>query len=290
MFMGSTPTYPDRPDVCFSEPASASGRQRLTTFVVDDEELARRQIANLVAQVPWAKHIGEAPDGATALPLLDSLRPDVLLLDIHMPEMSGLDLATRLTYAPAVIFTTAHERYAVTAFELEAVDYVLKPFGRRRFLAALERARRTCESRRRELSTSGNVVIEDDSMPAASADGGEPAATDRVGLVGERLLIRDRGAIIPIPLAQVERLQAEDDYVAIFARGRRHLITAHIGDFAAQLPSGRFLRIHRSHIVNLDFVERMVPFDAKRLQVQLRDGTRLLASRSSSEMIRRRAY
>jgi two-component system LytT family response regulator len=235
-----------------------------TTFVVDDEPLARRQIAELVTLVPWARHLGEAADGHAGLDAVERLRPDVLFLDVEMPELSGLDVVERLAYAPAVVFTTAHDRYAVTAFALEAVDYLLKPFGRRRFLAAMERARRVAEAR---------------------ALGPGPD----VGLFGERLLVRDPRAIVPIPLAHVERVDAEDDYVAVVARGRRHLMAARIGDLAARLPADRFVRVHRSHVVNMDYVECLVPYDAKRLEVHMRDGTRILASRSSSEMIRRRA-
>lgn len=235
----------------------------VTSFAVDDEPLARRQIAMLVEQVPWVRHLGEAADGIAALEAIDALRPDVLLLDIEMPELSGLQLAERLTYAPAVIFTTAHESHAVTAFELEAVDYLLKPIGRRRFVSAMERARRHVAAR-----------------------ASEPAEPLRLG---DRLLIRDRGAIVPVPLSQVARFEAEDDYVAVVTRERRYLISVRMSDLAAQLPPGQFLRLHRSHIVNLDHVERMVPFDSKRLQVELRDGTRLLASRASSEMLRRQA-
>lgn len=232
-----------------------------TSFAVDDEPLARRQIAMLVAQVPWVRHLGEAADGVAAMQAIDALRPDILLLDIEMPEMTGLQLAERLTYAPAVIFTTAHESHAVRAFELEAVDYLLKPFGRRRFVSAMERARRYVATR--------------DQAPA------EPRT------LGDRLLVRDRGAIVPVPLSQIARFEAEDDYVAVVTRERRYLIAARMTELAAELPPGRFLRLHRSHIVNLDYVERMVPFDAKRLQVELRDGTRLLASRSGSELLRR---
>jgi two-component system, LytTR family, response regulator len=243
---------------------------------MDDEPLARQQVADMVAQVPWARHLGEAADGQTGLEAVHALRPDVLFLDIQMPELSGLDVAAQLAYAPAVIFTTAHERYAVTAFELEAVDYLLKPFGRRRFLAALERARRALTVR----------------SPEPKVEGAPPDAGDGPGgseLLGERLLIRDRGAIVPVPLAHIERLDAEDDYVAVVARGRRYLMAARLRELAAELPPGRFLRVHRSHVVNLDFVERLVPFDAKRLEVHLKDGTRILASRTSSEMLRRRA-
>jgi len=253
-----------------------SGATPVTTFVVDDEPLARQQIAELVAQVPWARHLGDAADGQTGLEAVHALRPDVLFLDIQMPELSGLDVAARLAYAPAVIFTTAHERYAVTAFELEAVDYLLKPFGRRRFLAALERARRALAARAPQPEADG--------APRDPRD--EPVGSDPLG---ERLLVRDRGAIVPVPLALIERLDAEDDYVAVVARGRRYLMAVRLRDLAAELPPGRFLRVHRSHVVNLDFVERLVPFDAKRLEVHLRDGTRILASRASSEMLRRRA-
>ena len=252
----------------------------VTTFVIDDEPLARQQIANLVAQVPWARHLGEATDGQTGLEAVHALHPDVLFVDIQMPELSGLDVAARLAYAPAVIFTTTHERYAVTAFELEAVDYLLKPFGRRRFLAALERARRALAARSPQPEAE---PVAERAFPDASEDSGG------ADLLGERLLIRDRGAIVPVPLTHIERLEAEDDYVAVVARGRRYLMAARLRDLATELPPGRFLRVHRSHVVNLDFVERLVPFDAKRLEVHLRDGTRILASRASSEMLRRRA-
>jgi two-component system LytT family response regulator len=235
----------------------------VTSFAVDDEPLARRQIAMLVEQVPWVRHLGDATDGVAALEAIEALRPDVLLLDIEMPELSGLELADRLTYAPAVIFMTAHENHAVTAFELEAVDYLLKPIGRRRFVTAMERARRHVTAR-------------------------ASAASEPVRL-GDRLLIHDRGAIVPVLLSRIVRFEAEDDYVAVVTPERRYLIATRMADLACQLPADRFLRLHRSHIVNLDHVERMVPFDSKRLQVELRDGSRLLASRSSSEMLRRRA-
>jgi two-component system, LytTR family, response regulator len=263
----------------------------MTSFAVDDEPLARRQIAMLATQVPWVRHLGEAADGDAGMQAIETLRPDVLLLDIEMPELSGLQLASRLTYAPAVIFTTAHESHAVTAFELEAVDYLLKPFGHRRFLQAMVRARRHVAARAQGLVEPIGVGATSEKGSGASEQraGEADASADRVSLLGERLLIRDRGAIVPVPLSQVARFEAEDDYVAVFTRERRYLIAARIADLATELPPGQFLRLHRSHIVNLDYVERMVPFDSKRLQVQLRDGTRLLASRSSSELLRRYA-
>ena len=122
----------------------------VTVYVVDDEALARRKIASLIAAVPWAKQIGEAADGVTAIDEISDLRPDIVFLDIQMPEVSGIEVAERLRSldpVPAVVFATAYDRHAVTAFELEAVDYVLKPFGQQRFEAAIRRARYTVEAR-----------------------------------------------------------------------------------------------------------------------------------------------
>jgi len=110
----------------------------------------------------------------------------------------------------------------------------------------------------------------------------------RTGVAGGRLFVRDtRGAIVPIPLSHVVRLEAEDDYVAVITATRRYLISARIGELADELPPSAFIRLHRSHVVNLEYVDRFVPFDAKRLEVRLRDGSRILASRGASEMIRR---
>ena len=117
---------------------------KITVLVVDDEPLARRRLAALIADVPWAVQVGEAQDGRAAIEAVRRLHPDVVFLDIQMPELSGIEVVARLPeldLVPAIVFTTAFDQYAVTAFELEAVDYLLKPFGARRFLEALERAR-----------------------------------------------------------------------------------------------------------------------------------------------------
>lgn len=130
--------------------------------------------------------------------------------------------------------------------------------------------------------------IEAEEQPAVEADAADEGDASGVGLFAGRLFVRDvRGAIVPVPLAQIERLAAQDDYVAVITRERRYLIAARLGELADRLPASSFLRVHRSHVVNLDYVERLVPYDAKRLEVRLRDGTRILASRAASERIRR---
>src|SRR5690242_20507290 len=111
-------------------------------LIVDDEPLARRTLRDIVADVPWLDCVGEAETGARAVSMIDALTPDLVFLDIEMPELNGLQVLDRISHEPAVIFTTAYDRYAVSAFELEALDYLLKPFGRERCLAALERVRR----------------------------------------------------------------------------------------------------------------------------------------------------
>jgi two-component system, LytTR family, response regulator len=245
----------------------------IRALLVEDEPLARRQLRELAAGVPWLSCVGEAEDGVAAVRAIDELRPDLVFLDIRMPELSGLDVLEHAEHEPAVIFTTAFDRYAVTAFELGALDYLLKPFGRDRFLAAVERARRVLGARPNDDSDSSTLAR----ARAALGSSTGPA---------ERIFVRDRGRIVPIPVRDIDRLEAEDDYVAVHTRGRRFLVYLPLGEFERQLDPARFLRVHRSHVVNLDFVTALVPFDASRLQVEMRDGTKLMASRARSRELR----
>lgn len=238
----------------------------LTTLVCEDEPLARLHLRDLIEGTPGLTWIGEAADGATAVTLINRLKPQLLFLDIRMPELDGLAVLERAVHRPAVIFTTAFDAHAVQAFELGAVDYLLKPFGPDRFALAVQRAQRAL----------------------ATADA-EPPLLERVrGAQGalSRVFVRDRGRIVPIPVHEIERLEAEDDYVGIIVRGRRHLLTITLAALLEKLDPRRFVRIHRSHAVNLDFVASLAPFDAGRLSVEMRDGTRLTASRSGTQLLR----
>jgi two-component system, LytTR family, response regulator len=239
--------------------------------VVEDEPIARAQLVELLADVDWLECVGEAADGASAVALIDERTPDLVFLDIEMPELSGLEVLRRMRHDPAVVFTTAYDKFAVAAFELEAVDYLLKPFGRDRLSAALDRVRRS-------------LALERDASSGIRAR----AALDQLAGDGTltRIFVRDRGRILPIVVGEIERLQADDDYVAVHSRGRRFLVYLGMNEFEARLDAGKFLRIHRSHIVNLDHVAALIPFDGARLQIEMRDGTKLLASRTRSRELR----
>jgi two-component system LytT family response regulator len=239
----------------------------VTALIVDDEPLARRKIRDMLASVPWVECLGEAGDGASAVSAIDEQQPDVVFLDIRMPKLSGLDVLRRVKHAPTVIFTTAYDRYAVTAFELAAVDYLLKPFGRERLFHALERARRTIDK------TGGNDIL---------ARTREAFATGPA----ERLFVREGGRVIPLRSADVIRLEAADDFVHVYTAGRRYRMGVPLHQIEQRLNTSQFIRVHRSHIVNMDHVAAMVPYDGSRFQVRLRDGTDIVASRQCSRTLR----
>lgn len=243
---------------------------RTRAVIVEDEALALQTLRELLAGVEWVDCVGEATSGPAAQALIERERPALVFLDIQLPEFDGLELLRRLPYQPAVIFTTAYDRYAVSAFELEALDYLLKPFGQERLQVALERARRAL----RDHETP-NVVER-----AQRVFEGERDAPLR------RFFVRDRGRLIPVDVTDIERLEADDDYVRVYARGQMHLVYLTLNDFERRLDPARFVRVHRAHIVNLDFVSHLVPYDGSRMQIQMRSGTRILASRARSKELR----
>jgi two-component system LytT family response regulator len=237
--------------------------------IVEDEEGARKKLRGLVRDTSSLELIGEAGTGTAGVALIDGQKPDIVFLDIELPEMSGLDVLSAITHRPIVIFTTAYDHYAVSAFELQALDYLLKPFGKDRFNVAVERAKKALDE-----SDEDHTIVE---RAAGVTDSSGPMT---------RIFVRDRGKITPILVREIERLEAEDDYVAVHARGRRHLVYLPLGEFERRLDPAQFLRIHRAHIVNLDFVSHLEPFDAGRLRVTMRDGTALMASRVRSKELR----
>jgi two-component system LytT family response regulator len=236
---------------------------RIRTLVIEDEPLARQTLSDLIREVPWLEYAGEAADGASAVRAIDEVKPDLVFLDVQLPELSGLEVLERVRHDPAVIFTTAYDRYAVPAFELEAVDYLVKPFGRKRFLAAVERMRRRFEETRPPTAT---------------------AAPDERPL--RRLFARDGDRIVPIPVEAIRHVEAQDDYAAIHTAEKTYLVHTPLAQLEARLDRERFVRVHRSHIVNLDHVAVIQPFDERRLLVVLRGGARVIASRTGSQQLR----
>lgn len=239
-----------------------------TAVLVDDEPLARERLRNLVTQVALVEIIGEAGDGEAALRMIDELEPDLVLLDIEIPPPTGLELLGRLRHKPLVIFTTAFDRYAVTAFELGAVDYLLKPFDLERVRRALERA--------------VNDLAHD--QGPAEVERAREALAGRTPLA--RLYVREGDRTVPLAVEEITRFEARDDYVEVHGRERSYLLRMTLHDLEARLDPQRFIRIHRSHIVGLDQVKAFQPYDARRIVVELHDGTHITASRSGSQLIR----
>ena len=178
-----------------------------------------------------------------------------------------MEVLDRLAYEPKVIFTTAFDQYAAAAFELGAIDYLLKPFGRDRVERALRRA---------QAVLSGNTIP----LVARAKE-----SLQRTG-GPSRIFVRDGNRIIPIPLASLERAQGADDYVTIYSAAKEYLIGVRLSDLEGQLEAANFLRVHRSHLVNLEYVTSIEPYDAARVQVVMKSGTRIVASRTGSKRLR----
>jgi two-component system LytT family response regulator len=210
---------------------------KLRTLIVDDEPLARQNLSSLLASESDIEVIGECVDGDAALVAIERQRPDLLFLDIQMPFMNGFEVlaATAPDRLPSVIFVTAHDQFAVRAFETQAVDYLLKPFHRGRFQAALARVRAHLSAR-------------------ATATGArtEPAAVNR-------LMIKTGDRLVFLRFEQLDFIQADGNYVRIHADDQVYTVRDKIGALEAQLPAPHFIRVHRSYIVNLSAVTELVP-------------------------------
>lgn len=246
-----------------------------TVLIVEDEPVAAETLREYLRREDDFECVGEARSATDALEALERLEPDVLLLDVELPGATGVEVLLRSEHDPAVIFTTAYDQHAVTAFELGAFDYLVKPFGRERFAEALARVR--------------------ERMDDVPAKGAKPSASRRArtALASEdpleRLFVRSGGSILPVDVDDIVRLEASGDYVRLQVPDDSYLVSLSMAEFERRLDSDRFLRIHRSHMVNADHIARVEEHDRRRLRVHLDDGTSVVASRSGSRDLRDRA-
>lgn len=234
------------------------------TLIVDDEVLARRRIARLLAGRADVAVVGEARNGREALERIRSARPDLVFLDVQMPDLDGFEVLAALDELPLVVFVTAWDQYALRAFDVHALDYLLKPFDDDRFEAALTRA--VERIRRERLLPQGERTL------AALAE----IRRD----LPRRLLLKDGGRLVLVDPGEIDWIGAAGVYVELHLDGRTHLMRDSLAGMAARLPVGQFQRIHRSAIVNLERIRALHPRDHGEYGVELRDGTLLKASRT----------
>ena len=242
---------------------------KIRLILVDDEEPARALLREYLETDDSLDIVGECANGFEAVKAVTTHQPDLVFLDIQMPKLNGFEVLELLTPAPAVIFCTAHDAYAVKAFEAHAVDYLLKPVGRDRLLMALERFR----ARRAAPSGKGGALSAGESEELVRA--ARPA-----GAFQERVLIRDGASVHVIPAAQIDYLEAQDDYVAIHAAGKTWLKTTTLGRLAADFDPERFVQIHRSIVINLDRLGKVELVGKESRIAILKDGRELPMSRS----------
>lgn len=240
---------------------------KVTVVIADDEPIARTGLRAMLATCEWLTVVGEAANGATALEMIDQLSPDIVLLDIQMPGLLGTDVVRRMRHVPLVIFTTAWSQHAAEAFELGALDYLLKPFGIERLQRALERVRA--------------VLGESD----ASTSLDRYREVQRGGTIS-RIFVRTGRAILPIAVEQIDWMEADGDYVALHVGRSRHLVHLSLARLESRLDSKKFVRLHRTNIVNLDRVLAFRTVEKGRVVAELHDGTRLDVSRATARELR----
>ncbi|MCI0349739.1 MAG: response regulator [Acidobacteriales bacterium] len=246
---------------------SEAAGKRIRAVIVDDEELARQVLREFLASYQDIQIVAECVNGFEAVKTVSELNPDLLFLDIQMPKLDGFEVLELIGRDRAVVFVTAFDEYAIRAFEIHAVDYLLKPFSAERFAAALARAKQRLNSK----------------TPVSSELAGSARPP---GKCLERIPVRDGTRVHIIPVSKLDYAEAQDDYVALSTEGKKHLKQQTISSLETGLDPANFLRIHRSYIVNLERVTKIEAYSKDDHLVVLTTGAQLPVSRSGYARLR----
>ncbi|HZJ32415.1 MAG TPA: LytTR family DNA-binding domain-containing protein [Vicinamibacterales bacterium] len=240
----------------------------MRVIVVDDEELARALLRELLAGHPDVEIVAECGNGFEAVKAVTEKKPDLLLLDVQMPKLDGFDVLELVGTDVPVIFTTAYDQYAIKAFQVHAVDYLLKPFGAERLAEALARARARVGAR--------------ETLPAKALVSDARKARAPI----ERILIRDKADVHVIPVAKIDYIESQDDYVSLKVGDRQLLKEQTLSELEQQLDPGRFVRIHRRYLLNVSRLARIEQSVTDSRVAVLQDGSELPISRSGYAKLR----
>lgn len=249
---------------------------KIRTLIVDDEAMARERVLTLLQQQPDIEIVGECADGAQALSAIERLEPELVFLDVQIPVMDGFGVIRALApqRMPMVVFTTAYDEYALRAFEVHALDYLLKPFDGPRFLRTLERARERLERQRAgDLGKRLLAMVQDMKPEGAQAP--------------DRLVVKSGGRIFFIRTDEIDWVDAAGNYVRLHVKGDAYLFRETMSAMEARLDASRFVRIHRSHIVNADRIKELQPGNGDHAVI-LRTGVKLPLSRGYKDRLQDR--
>jgi two-component system, LytTR family, response regulator len=245
--------------------------QKISTLIIDDESLARDIVKRYANNHPSLNIMAECSDGFEALRQIQTHKPDLLFLDIQMPKLDGFELLEVLDYSPAIIFTTAFDQFAIKAFEMNAVDYLLKPFSKERFDGAVQKAIQRIGIEKSTVHTSLEILKENVQESRGTLD---------------RVVTRLGSKVSVIPVDRIWYIESADDYVMIYSELGNHLKEKTMKYFEEHLPQNNFVRIHRGNIINLSQISAIEPYTKDTHIVSLKCGAKLRASAEGYKKLR----
>lgn len=237
----------------------------MKVLIIDDEPLARSVVRSYLTELGTYEILGEAGDGFEALKMIHSLKPDLVFLDVQMPKLNGFEMLELLEENPHIIFTTAYDEFALKAFEVSAVDYLLKPFSKERFETAINKVTKNEQSM---IPTLTNEL-------------------SKTNLEQARIVVKQGSDIKIIPLDTVQYIEAYDDYVKIHVDGKYHVKKQTMNYYEKSLPE-QFMRIHRSYLLNIDYLQKIESFEKNSYVAILKNGNRIPISRNSYSEVKQR--
>jgi two-component system, LytTR family, response regulator len=241
---------------------------KIKTLIVDDEELARSILKEYLKNLPDIEVAGEFADGFSALKAIKKLKPDLVFLDVQMPKLNGFEVLELLDETPGIIFTTAYDQFALKAFEINAVDYLLKPFSEERFREAMEKA----AGRLKSDTRTGFAGLQEH--------------IDKTAGTISRVVVRTKGEIRVIPAPEIIFLEAQDDYVMIYANSGKYLKQKTMKYFDDHLANDEFIRVHRSYIIRTDQIIRLEPYGKNSWIAVLKGSNKVPISRSGYTLLK----